>query len=152
MQQIGLPDIDYPTPVLNNNCGAIGWIESGYKPTKKLRHKNLAELGINKARKYNEVDFYWIPGKMNPADIFTKEDNDKKHYGEVRDSMVMSREDFNKPSVDQWGMLKGRSKSTVEEAEIDLTQLTKMPLTSLTNPETGSSSTAMIPRVPMTAE
>ena len=48
-------------------------------------------------------------------------------------------------------LLKGRSKST-EEAEIDVTQLTKLPLTSLTNPEAGSSSTAVIPRVPMTAE
>ena len=63
-------------------------------PTKKLRHENLAELGIEEAKLYNEVDFYWIPGKTNLADLFTKEDNDVKHYCEIRDHMVMPREQF----------------------------------------------------------
>ena len=46
MRQLGLPDVDLPTPLLNNNQGIIDWIESGCKPTKKLRHENLFELGI----------------------------------------------------------------------------------------------------------
>ena len=35
MRQLELPDVDFPTPLLNNNQGNIDWIESGYKTTKK---------------------------------------------------------------------------------------------------------------------
>ena len=140
MQQIGLPDIDYPTPVLNDNQGSIDWIDSGCKPTKKLRHENLVELGIYEAKKYNEVSFFWIPGKTNPADVFTKEDSDKQHYHKLRDLMVIPRELFSPPPGDntypdpsRWGVLKGGpEESRVGEEEIDLTQLTKKSLTPLT--------------------
>ena len=94
MKQAGLPGAGCPTPTLNGNRGAIGWIESGCRPSKKLRHENLAELGIAEAKQHNEVSFYWIPGKTNPADIFTKEDNDVQHYCSLRDLMVMAREEF----------------------------------------------------------
>ena len=73
MKQIGLPDIDCPTPILNDNRGAIGWIDSGCRPSKKLRHENLAELGIAEAKEHNEVSFYWIPGKASPAGTSSKE-------------------------------------------------------------------------------
>ena len=46
MKQLGLPDIDYPTPLLNDNQDSINWIGSDCCLTKKLGHKNLAELGI----------------------------------------------------------------------------------------------------------
>ena len=73
MQQMRLPNVDKPTPILNNNCGSLDWIQSGCYPTKELCHKNLEELGIEEAKLYNEVDFHWITGKTNLADIFTKE-------------------------------------------------------------------------------
>ena len=99
MKQLGLPDTDLPTPILNDNRGSIDWIESGCKPTKKLRHENLAELGIAEAKQHNEVSFHWIPGKTNPADVFTKEDNDVAHCCSLRDLMVTSRESFNESIV-----------------------------------------------------
>ena len=68
MKQLGLSDVSYPTPILNDNRGSIDWIESGCKPTKKLRHKNLAELGIAEARQHGEVSFLWIPGATNPSE------------------------------------------------------------------------------------
>ena len=68
-----LVDVNCPTPVLNDNRGAIDWIESGCKPTKKLRHENLAELGIAEAKQHGEVSFYWIPGKASPAGTSAKE-------------------------------------------------------------------------------
>ena len=34
MKQLGLPDIAYPNPLLNNNQGSIDWIEFGCKPIK----------------------------------------------------------------------------------------------------------------------
>ena len=94
MQQLGLPDVNAPTPVLNDNRGSLDWIESGCRPSKKLRHENLAELGIAEAKAHNEVTFHWIAGKINSADIFTKEDNDVKHYTTLRDGMLLPREDF----------------------------------------------------------
>ena len=42
----------------------------------------------------DEVTFHWITDKVNPSDIFTKEDNDVKHYTYVRDQMLLPREDF----------------------------------------------------------
>ena len=71
MKQLGLPD-NFPTPLLNNNQGSIDWIKSGCKPTKKLRHKNLSELGIYEAQLYKEVEIYWTQGPTKLADIFTK--------------------------------------------------------------------------------
>ena len=55
MKQLGLPDVDFPTPLLNDNQGSIDCIESGCKPTKKLRHENLSELGISEAGEHDEV-------------------------------------------------------------------------------------------------
>ena len=128
MRQLGLPDIDYPTPVLNDNRGSLEWIESGCKPTKKLRHENLSELGIAKAREHGEIQLYWIPGKTNPADLFTKEDNDIQHFELLRDQMVMPREAFgisfmsSDQSPARWGVLERRSDNRNSE---ELTTLTK---------------------------
>ena len=58
MRQLGLLDIEYPTPLMNDNQGSIDWIESGCKPTEKLRHENLSELGIKEARAYKAVQLY----------------------------------------------------------------------------------------------
>ena len=58
MKQLSLSNIEYPTPLMNDNKGSIDWIESECKPTKKLRHKNLSELEIKEAREYNEVQLY----------------------------------------------------------------------------------------------
>ena len=123
MKQLGLPDVDVPTPLLNNNQGSIDRIESGCKPTKKLQHENLSELGIYEARLYNEVDIYWTPGPTNLVDIFTKEDKDAAHFESVRDQMVMPRESIRLPvKAKSWGVLERR----LDDPNYDsLTQLTK---------------------------
>ena len=36
MRQLGLPDIDYPTPILNDNRGSINLIEFRSKTTKNF--------------------------------------------------------------------------------------------------------------------
>ena len=36
MKPLGLPDVKYPTPQMNDNQGSMDWIESSCKPTKKL--------------------------------------------------------------------------------------------------------------------
>ena len=99
MKQLGLPDVEYPTPLMNDNQGSINWIKSGCKPTKKLRHENLSELGTKEAREHKKVQLYWIAGSINPANLFTKKDNDIKHFETLRDQMVKSREEFAQSST-----------------------------------------------------
>ena len=48
MRQLGLPNIEYPTPLMNDNQGSIDWIESICISTKKLGHENISKLGITK--------------------------------------------------------------------------------------------------------
>ena len=62
MGQLGLPDVDFPAPLPNNKQESINWIESGYKPTKKLQHENISELGIFEAQQYGEVEIIGYPG------------------------------------------------------------------------------------------
>ena len=50
-----------------------------------------------------------MPGATNPADIFTKEDNDIAHYCGLRDLMVTSRESFVTLQEHRWGVLKQQS-------------------------------------------
>ena len=92
MRQLGLSDVNNPTPVLNDNKGSVDWVESGCKATKKLRHENISELSIAEGRLNGEVEIAWIPGKSNPSDIFTKEDKDVGHFEGLRDLMVKPRE------------------------------------------------------------
>ena len=137
MQQLQLPDVQIPTPILNDNKGSLDWIDSGCRPSKKLRNENLAELGIAEAKLHDEVEFYWIPGATNMSDIFTKEDNDVSHYCNLRDHMLMARENFgvnfthnnipvkHKPKHNnhqndrrRWGVLKYSSDDNNDDDEI----------------------------------
>ena len=92
MKQLGLSDVYSLTPILNDNQGSIDWVESRRKTTTKLRHKNISEFKIAEARLLDEINILWIPGKTNPADIFTKEDKDIGHYKGLRAQMVKPRE------------------------------------------------------------
>ena len=109
-QQLELPNIDCPTPVLNNNKGEIHLIDSGCEPAKKSRHENSAELGAAGEKHHNEVSFHWIPGKTNPDHTLTKEDSDSQHFCSSQNLMTMpgeissSSEEFaRKPSSDNAG-------------------------------------------------
>ena len=86
----------------------MDWIDSGCKPTKKLRHGNLSELGSAEAKQHGEASFYWTQGKTNLADVFTKEHNDDAHCCSLRDLVVRPRESFNEAVV---GGAKNESKS-----------------------------------------
>jgi hypothetical protein len=82
MRQLGLSDVNNPTPVLNDIKGSVDWVKSGCKATRKLRHENISELSIAEGRLHGEVNIAWIriPGKTNPSDIFTKEDKDVGYF------------------------------------------------------------------------
>ena len=74
LQDLGEADGIAPTPLYNNNQGAIQWTETGSMTQKKLRHLNIRELAVLEARNEGEVDIQHIPGRINPGDMFTKED------------------------------------------------------------------------------
>ena len=92
MTQLGLIDTNYPIPVLNDNRGSVDWAKNGGIVTKKLRRANIRETRVAEAHEYGEVEVYWIPGKDNPADLFTKEHKDHNQFNKLRDLMVRPRE------------------------------------------------------------
>ena len=84
IRQLGLSDVNTPTPILNGNKSSLDWVESGCKATMKLRHENISEFNIAIARLYDDINILWIPGKTNPADIFlstkTRKEDTMKGY------------------------------------------------------------------------
>ena len=78
---------------LNISDCLVNYIQHTLCAVRKLRHENISEFKIAEARLHDEINILWIPGKTNPADIFTKEDKDVGHYEGLRDHMVKPRED-----------------------------------------------------------
>ena len=71
-----------------------------------------------------------MAGKTNPADIFTKEDNDVAHYCGLRDLMVVSREQFWKPDSltdNRWGVLKRGSTDQPESQSVNENEILTQP-------------------------
>ena len=76
-----------PTPLFNDNKGGADWCETG-KITKKLRHENIREWRVREVRRAGEITIEHIPGKGNPADIFTKEHKSPADFALARDIIV----------------------------------------------------------------
>ena len=73
-----------------------------------------------------------MPGSLNPADLFTKEDKDVAHYASIRDQMVMPRESFRLPdngnspnNSHTWGVLEQRLSDQNYDKMTNLTKSTK---------------------------
>ncbi len=77
-----------PSPLYNNNQGAIAWTKAQLVTSKKTRHLNIRELAVLEAQLEGEVDIKYVPGSLNPANLFTKEHKDNAHYEVLRDIMV----------------------------------------------------------------
>jgi hypothetical protein len=88
-----LADAVKPTPLFNDNQGAVDWAKG--TSTKGMRHINLRDVGVRESIQAKEVHLRHIDGKVNPADIFTKEMRDGEHYRTLRDSFMMTKERFN---------------------------------------------------------
>ena len=90
--------------------GAIQWTETGSLTQKKLRHLNIRELAVLESRNAGEIEIGHIPGKINPADMFTKEDRDVGHLQDLR-GVVMYNCD---PNADSNGGCQKRDCPTEE--------------------------------------
>ena len=75
-----------PTPVYNDNAACVNWSKS--TTTKGLRHIQIRENAVREAVASNFISVQHIAGKVNLADIFTKEDRDVEHFIEIRDLML----------------------------------------------------------------
>jgi len=61
---------------------------------------NIREFRVAESQKLGEVICYWVPGKENPSDLFTKEHKDLKHFQTLRDLMICPLEHiYNVPVV-----------------------------------------------------
>ena len=71
------------TTIFNDNMACVLWSKS--TTTKGLRHLQIRENAIRET-KFIKIEH--ICGKINPADMFTKEDKDPAHFQNLRDAIV----------------------------------------------------------------
>eukprot|EP00957_Ditylum_brightwellii_P005546 425198-Ditylum_brightwellii.AAC.1 len=53
-----------------------------------MRHVNIREVAVRDAIRNAEIRVGHIPGRINIADIFTKEIKDDKHYLHIVDALL----------------------------------------------------------------
>jgi hypothetical protein len=81
-----LPDIDAPTVLYNDNDACIKW---SYNMTSKAAcHIELCENSVCKWVQDNTLNVKHVSGKLNPANIFTKEMCDGVHFWQLWDSFM----------------------------------------------------------------
>merc|ERR1712146_602328 len=74
-----LPEASKPTPLFNDNRGAIDW-SHGLNISKRLRHFNIREVAVRDDIRDKRVTVSHLPGNVNTADLFTKEIRANDHF------------------------------------------------------------------------
>ena len=67
-----------PLQIYNSNAATVQW--SHNMTTKGLRYIQIRENTVRENVQANVITVNHIGGKLNPSDIFTKEDRDVDHY------------------------------------------------------------------------
>jgi hypothetical protein len=67
--------------------------------SKAARHIELRENSVREWVQDNTLNVVHVPGKVNPADIFTKEMRDGVHFRRLRDSFMSRLSDFLNDSI-----------------------------------------------------
>ena len=92
-----IPDSAAPTVLYNDNEACVKW---SYNMTSKAaRHIELRDNSIREWVQDKTLDVKHVPGKVNPADIFTKEMRDGAHFRRLRDSFMSRLSDFLRDSI-----------------------------------------------------
>ena len=88
---LGVKDIFMPSVniVYNDNIACVNW--SKCTTTKGLRHIQMKENRVRESIHSKFVTIKHIDGKINLADIFTKEMKDTSHFVVLRDLIMCSR-------------------------------------------------------------
>ena len=86
-----------PTPIYNDNRACVMWSEA--LTTKGLRHVQIRENGVREMVQNNDIKILHVEGKVNPSDIFTKEDKCAEHYCAVRDTFLTELQAIRRVSI-----------------------------------------------------
>ena len=78
--------LDLPVTIFNDNHACVCW--SHNLTTKGLRHIQMQENAVRESVQKRLVQIKHIAGANNPADLFTKEDKDVKHFISIQDQLV----------------------------------------------------------------
>jgi hypothetical protein len=87
-----IPDTLEPSPVFNDNEACIHW--SHNMTTQQIRHMEMCENSVRKLVQDLSLRVLHIKGKINPAEIFTKEMRNGAHFRRLRDSFMCRLSDF----------------------------------------------------------
>jgi hypothetical protein len=90
MQDLHLSAVLRPTPLYNDNNGAVEWSE-GVSISKKMRHLNIRECAVCGAQQNQEITVDAIPGHSNIADLFTKEFKSDSIFKKLVDFILSPR-------------------------------------------------------------
>ena len=85
---INVSNIFFPTTttVYNDNAACIKWSKN--MTTRGLRYIQIRENAVREAVQSKFIELKHIDGKINPADLFTKEDRDTAHFLAIRDILI----------------------------------------------------------------
>ena len=88
LKDLNLLKIFMPTAtnVYNDNAACVCW--SSNMTTKGLRHVQIRENAVRESIKCKIIKVLHIEGKINPSDLFTKEDKDSQHYLNLRNLLL----------------------------------------------------------------
>eukprot|EP00956_Cyclotella_meneghiniana_P030923 scaffold79637_cov24-Cyclotella_meneghiniana.AAC.1 len=89
-----MPDANDKITVYNDNDACVQW--SASVTNKGTKHMNLKENYVREAHQLGLAEVKHIPGVINASDLFTKELRDAAHFRRCRDSMMVSRINFEK--------------------------------------------------------
>jgi len=82
-EDLGLPEVASPTPLWNDNQGTVDW-SLGCSVSKKLRYLNIRELAVMRgAQAEGTINISHIDGKINAADLLTKEMKDDARFQQL---------------------------------------------------------------------
>ena len=92
-----IPDSDAPTVLYNDNEACVRW---SYNMTSKAaRHIELRDNSVREWVQDKTLNVKHVAGKINPADIFTKEMRDGAHFRRLRDSFMSRLSSFLSDSI-----------------------------------------------------
>ena len=75
-----------PINILNDNAAAVQW--SHNMTSKGLRYIQMRENAVREQVQAKFIDVNHIEGRLNPSDIFTKEDRDVSHFTACTDVLL----------------------------------------------------------------
>ena len=84
--------IKSPIKIYNDNEATVKWSQN--LTNKRLRHIQMRENAVCENYQRKIIKVLHIGGKLNPSDMFTKEEKEAHHFLDTRNSIMISESDF----------------------------------------------------------